>query len=456
MTFLDLIGRRPQRLILLVVVFLLFLSLSTYFTLTPNSYDSVRQSWKSIPRPWQNGYKGGFSDGTALPYSQDLADMYTHNPGKPKSAEDLMKWATKGEDGNYYPPTYIPQQNNQAPRAKAGFIVLVRNGELDGMRSAMYDVESKFNRKYGYPWIFLNNEPFSEEFKAGVRQMTRSEIRFGHVGKQHWSYPDHIDQQKAADVREQMHKDNVIYGDSESYRHMCRFQSGFFFHQPETLDLDYYWRVEPGTQLYCDIDYDPFLFMQMNNKTYGFTMALHEFPSTVATLYQTTREFVEKHPEYVSKNAGMHFLTDEPEKFMDPGWNMCHFWSNFEIGDLRFWRSKVYTEYFDYLDKAGGFFYERWGDAPVHSLAAILFQDKSKLHHFDDIGYYHVPWNHCPTNPAYHKNGRCNCDPAKSFDREDYSCLKQWWAGSPEKEPNYVLPRSLTVPKTLTNPDAPY
>jgi alpha 1,2-mannosyltransferase len=288
--------------------------------------------------------------------------------------------------------------------------------------------------------ISFLDEEFSEDFKKGVRQMTRSEIRFGFIPKEQWGYPEWISQEKAAETRKEMGRQQILYGDSESYRHMCRYQSGFFWRHPLTMDLDYYWRVEPGIQLYCDIDYDPFVFMAMNNKTYGFTMALHEYLATVPTLYPTTKEFVKKHPEYVSKNAGMHFLTDEPDKFMEPGWNLCHFWSNFEIGDLRFWRSKEYTEYFDYLDKSGGFFYERWGDAPVHSLAAILFLDKSRLHHFDDIGYYHVPWNHCPVNKEYHENGRCNCDPAKSFDNEGYSCLKQWWAGADEKTPTFVVP----------------
>ena len=257
------------------------------------------------------------------------------------------------------------------------------------------------------------DEPFSDEFKKGVQQMTRSEVRFGLVPKEQWSYPEWISQDMAATSRKSMREKSpqLPYADSESYRHMCRFQSGFFFRHPLTLDLDYYWRVEPGIRLFCDVEYDPFVFMAMNNKTYGFTMAVHEYYETVATLYETTKTFVQKHPEYVSKNAGMHFLTDEPDKFMEPGWNLCHFWSNFEIGDLRFWRSKEYLEYFEHLDKAGGFFYERWGDAPVHSLAAILFLDKSRLHHFDDIGYAHVPWNHCPTNPKYHNGGRCDCDP---------------------------------------------
>lgn len=33
-------------------------------------------------------------------------------------------------------------------------------------------------------------------------------------------------------------------------------------------------------------------------------------------------------------------------------------WSNFEIGDLDFWRGEAYTKYFEHLDKKGGFYYE--------------------------------------------------------------------------------------------------
>ena len=47
---------------------------------------------------------------------------------------------------------------------------------------------------------------------------------------------------------------------------------------------------------------------------------------------------------------------------------------------MEFWRSPAYEEYFEHLDRAGGFFYERWGDAPVHSIALGLFEDASKIH----------------------------------------------------------------------------
>ena len=61
-----------------------------------------------------------------------------------------------------------------------------------------------------------------------------------------------------------------------------------------------------------------------------------------------------------------------------------HDWS--QIASLDFWRGEAYTKYFEALDQAGGFFYERWGDAPVHSIAAALFLKPEEMHFFQDIG----------------------------------------------------------------------
>lgn len=89
-------------------------------------------------------------------------------------------------------------------------------------------------------------------------------------------------------------------------------------------------------------------------------------------------------------------------------------WSNFEIGDLDLWRGEAYRKFFDFLDEKGGFYYERWGDAPVHSIGAALFARKDQIHFFNDIGYRHEPFQHCPQGES-HKRGKCWCDPAQNF-----------------------------------------
>jgi Glycolipid 2-alpha-mannosyltransferase len=63
------------------------------------------------------------------------------------------------------------------------------------------------------------------------------------VPTEHWSIPSWIDEEKARLAREEMEKNNVIYGGSLPYRHMCRFQSGFFFREPVLDPYEWYWRV---------------------------------------------------------------------------------------------------------------------------------------------------------------------------------------------------------------------
>lgn len=60
-----------------------------------------------------------------------------------------------------------------------------------------------------------------------------------------------------------MKQSGVLYGGRESYHHMCRYFSGFFHRHPLLKEFDYYWRVEPDVHYYCDLDYDPFLYMKV-------------------------------------------------------------------------------------------------------------------------------------------------------------------------------------------------
>lgn len=89
-------------------------------------------------------------------------------------------------------------------------------------------------------------------------------------------------------------------------------------------------------------------------------------------------------------------------------------WSNFEIGDLDFFRSEAYAAFFDHLDASGNFFYERWGDAPVHSIGVALLLPIEQIHYFHDIGYYHVPFWNCPDTPL-NSELKCTCQREQAF-----------------------------------------
>lgn len=292
-------------------------------------------------------------------------------------------------------------------RAKAAIVILARNSDIEGLNKTIPMFEDRFNKKFRYPYVFLNDVPFNEQFKNSIRKFTTNKVSFGTIPNEHWSYPSFINVTKADECRVDMERRDIIYGGSLSYRHMCRFNSGFFYRHPLLQEYDYYWRIEPWVEFLCDVDYDPFLFMKQNNKEYGFVIMVPEYIETVPTLWNTVEKFMEQYPQLVHpKNTLSMFRSS------DGTYNLCHFWSNFEIGSLKFFRSGAYAKYFEFLDKAGGFFYERWGDAPVHSIGVAMFLPKEKIHFFEDIGYFHNPFYNCPANPALQL--RCSCDPKKS------------------------------------------
>lgn len=131
-----------------------------------------------------------------------------------------------------------------------------------------------------------------------------------------------------------------------------------------------------------------------HNKTYGFTIAVKELRETVPNLFRYASAYMRTN-NIKSKGLWEMFLEPQPEKpkvvpedspdykrplpeeilrgdpnqqsikHVDPeamegeNYNMCHFWSNFEIARLDWFRSKEYEDFFQMMDRSGGFWMER-------------------------------------------------------------------------------------------------
>ncbi|KAG9560940.1 glycosyltransferase family 15 protein, partial [Aureobasidium melanogenum] len=356
--------------------------------------------------------------------------------------KDAVKFSDMPRDPNLDPtgeppePLHRVSGNNYAPdnansnRINATILSLVRNEELNGILQSMRDLERTWNHKFNYPWTFFNDVPFTEEFKKATRAMTKAQVRYELIPKEHWEVPSWINRDLFRESADVLKEHDVQYSHMLSYHQMCRWNSGLFYKHPALKDMQYYWRVEPKVHFFCDVDYDVFRFMQDRNKTYGFTINLYDSPQSIATLWPETVKFLASNAHYQHPNNAMKWLTDKerrPEHNLQAnGYSTCHFWSNFEIADMNFWRSSAYEEYFEHLDRAGGFFYERWGDAPVHSIALGLFEDARKIHWFKDIGYQHIPFFNCPNSPKCRGcvTGRFT-DGEKWLHRED--CRPNWF-----------------------------
>ncbi|UPX18902.1 alpha 1,2-mannosyltransferase 2.4.1 [Ascochyta rabiei] len=401
------------------IVFALFALVLLYFIGSSSSVPSA-PSWPS----YGSGSKDTLAPSTpSTPSTSESNDAASspHASHAPAAAKPPTT-----PNGHELPPATMP-----GDRMNATFVTLARNQDVWEIAKSIRHVEDRFNRKFNYDWVFLNDDDFNDEFKKVTSALVSGKTKYGKIPKEHWSFPDFIDQDKAAKVREEMKEKKIIYGDSISYRHMCRYESGFFFRHPLMLDYEWYWRVEPSIEMHCDINYDTFKFMADNKKKYSFTLSLYEYVETIPTLWEATKNFTKTFPEHIAKDNSLKFVSDDNGET----YNHCHFWSNFEIGNLNWLRSKAYIDYFESLDQAGGFFYERWGDAPVHSLAAALMLKKDEIHFFNDIAYYHVPFTHCPTGEQYRLDHKCHCNPKDNFDWNGYSCTARFYELNDMKKP---------------------
>jgi Glycolipid 2-alpha-mannosyltransferase len=159
---------------------------------------------------------------------------------------------------------------------------------------------------------------------------------------------------------------------------------------------------------------DPFLRMIEANKTYGFTIAVKELKETVPNIFRYASAykrvnnltsqglwemFVEPQPEKPEELPEddpnyKHPLPEEilrgdpsraslptidPEAMEGEKYNMCHFWSNFEIARLSWFRSKEYEDFFQMMDRSGGFWMERVSRYFVPDACLVLMYNSGEM-----------------------------------------------------------------------------
>lgn len=314
--------------------------------------------------------------------------------------------------------------------ANATIVALVRNNEILGISRTIRKFEKLFNSKFKYPYTFINDMEFTERFIKRMRKLSDAPMNFVTIPKELWDKPSNIDEKREAKAMQRLADQDVSYAKAGSYHNMCRFYLGNFYNVPELKAYQYYWRIEPSVDFYTDIKYDVFKYMEATKKVYGFTINLYDISKSVETLWPETLKFLNKgdNYKYVNPNGAFQWLLENQQNPKNNkeshGYSTCHFWSNFEIGDMDFFRSEPYNEWFKYLDETGKFYYERWGDAPVHSVGIGLFADTKDVHWFRDIGYFHDPYVNCPNSPDSR-----NCEVGQ-FSRwahlADQNCMGSW------------------------------
>ena len=152
--------------------------------------------------------------------------------------------------------------------------------------------------------------------------------------------------------------------------------------------------------------------MERANKTYGWVITVKELRETVPNLFRYVSGWKRKN-DIKSQGMWEMFLEkpedsdkigkvekDGPGTIPRPGidaeamegetYNMCHFWSNFEIARFDFFRSKQYEDFFQTLEKSGGFWQERVTQFldTLYLFYSILKKKKKKKKKIRSLGEY--------------------------------------------------------------------
>lgn len=152
---------------------------------------------------------------------------HTSIPGLTQLGNQLGFSNLRGNAAPVLAPKLSVPDNLSSGRENATFVFLCRNSDINGVVSSIQQMEDRFNKDYGYPWILLNEEPFTEEFKRyqnfsaqisgtyevyrRVSVLTDAPIHFGQIPKEHWFQPDWIDENKAREGRLRMMAQGIIY-----------------------------------------------------------------------------------------------------------------------------------------------------------------------------------------------------------------------------------------------------
>ena len=393
-----------------------------------------------------------FINNTVETLSDDLFDEIRHEIPSIKTRADLIKF----------------KQN--------AIYILVRNYELDSLCKSILNFLSRVPHPY-FDFIIMNDKPFDPFF---INQITKFiinsnnpttkkwaerliTVKFGLIKAEIWDPLEHKEDYTTIPMSviesrwEQQEEQGILYGGSRSYRNMCRFQSMNFYNHPSLYGYKYTMRMEPGVEYLCN--FDPFGELREGVK-YAFTLSLVEYPETIPSLFTTYLTY--KRDEYYRNRELFEFINDGIG-----GYNLCHFWTNFEVISLDWVRSEEYNKFMEHFDKTAGFYMERWGDAPLRTLAVVELLTIDEVQWLD-IGYLHPPFVSCPGDLKTRTERQCTCEPYDfendilgislvymnedgfdndneddeeeeeenndnfDFDRitinmHDYSCLKKWW-----------------------------
>jgi len=249
-------------------------------------------------------------------------------------------------------------------------IYLVRSSEEDveNFNRSLFLVEENVVPTTNNFDVIVFCEPSFDELKSKVK--TKLNLIYQTIEFDIPNYPQEIKDQIPEFFPHPTHGNGPVAwghpGFSIGYRHMCRFFSGQMYEFDIIQKYDYYLRLDTDSYITTRIPYDIFELAEKNETYYGFIKIENDNPKVIEDLWETVNK---KYPNNL------------PEGLM--------FYTNFELGKVSWFLTSGYMDFYNYLDKTGGIYTKRWGDAPIKFLGISILMDQKNISQIGGFIYNH-------------------------------------------------------------------
>ncbi|GKT51029.1 alpha-1,2 mannosyltransferase KTR1 [Colletotrichum spaethianum] len=207
------------------------------------------------------------------------------------------------------------------PSPRAAFVALVSETQLGQMVASVAQLEKRFNSKYRYDWVLFSFEELSEDFKDAASNATAGTVTYDLIPQQHWSNPRSVNNgcfEAGTGV-------NADTAQIRASQHKLRWSAGLFAQEKRLQTYDWFWMVEPGTQFMCDINVDVFRVMRDHGIAYGTNEISSQNDENARLLWQSTKSFVDKHPELVRADADITWIVSDSGNLSKPNFSSHHY-----------------------------------------------------------------------------------------------------------------------------------
>jgi alpha 1,2-mannosyltransferase len=144
-------------------------------------------------------------------------------------------------------------------------------------------------------------------------------------------------------------------------------------------------RLDEDSFVWSAMQYNVEQYMLSKGLVYAYRMMNAEDPKMVRGLIEAVRAWLLMTPAVSPRGLLAHC-----GNLTSAAWDRDIFYNNFFVTRVGFWMQPHVQSFLRFLDRTGGMYELRHGDAPIHTIAVELFAHPAEVYKMQDFTYEHA------------------------------------------------------------------